>query len=151
MNPEEHAKRLLGVIGRLSGLLKEENTRLDVPGRAKGLAELVKEKELLSRSYEQEMKVLVANPETRAKLKPELATRLLEAAAALGALMEENRRKLEVKMEATKAIFKIMADAAKEFRAASAGYGRTGAYGTDTQKVRGAYQPAVSLGVNREL
>jgi hypothetical protein len=54
-------------------------------------------------------------------------------------------------MEATKTIFKIMAEAAKEFRAASGGYGRTGAYGTDTQKVRGAYQPAVSLGVNREL
>lgn len=151
MNPEEHAKRLLGVIGRLSGLLKEENQRLDVPGRPKGIAEIVKEKELLSRSYEQEMKVLVANPENRAKLKPELAKRLAEAANALGELMDENRRKLEVKMEATKAIFKIMAEAAKEFRAASAGYGRTGAYGTDGQNVRQAYRPAVSLGVNREL
>jgi ribosomal protein L17 len=150
MNPEEHAKRLLSVIGRLTGVLKEENKQLDVPGRPKGLTELVKEKDMLSRSYEQEMKVLAA-PEHRAKLKPELMERLVEAATALGALMEENRRKLEVKMEATKTIFKIMAEAAKEFRAASGGYGRTGAYGTDTQKVRGAYQPAVSLGVNREL
>jgi ribosomal protein L17 len=111
---------------------------------------LVKEKDLLSRSYEQEMKVL-ADAEQRAKLKPELITRLVEAATALGELMEENCRKLEVKMEATKTIFKIMAEAAKEFRAASGGYSRTGGYGTDTQKARGAYQPAVSLGVNREL
>ena len=150
MNPEEHAKRLLTVIGRLSGVLKEENRQLDVPGRPKGLTDLVKEKDLLSHSYEQEMKVL-ANAEHRAKLKPELMTRLVEAATALGELMEENRKKLEVKMEATKTIFKIMAEAAKEFRAASAGYGRTGAYGNDSQKARSAYQPAVSLGVNREL
>jgi ribosomal protein L17 len=150
MNPEEHAKRLLSVIGRLTGVLKEENKQLDVPGRPHGLTELVKEKDLLSRSYEQEMKVL-SNAEQRAKLKPELMTRLIEAATALGELMEENRRKLEVKMEATKTIFKIMAEAAKEFRAASGGYGRTGAYGAETQKARGAYQPAVSLGVNREL
>ncbi len=150
MNPEEHAKRLLSVIGRLIGLLKEENKQLDVPGRPKGLTELVKEKDLLSHSYEQEMKIL-ANPEQRAKLKPEVMTRLVEAATALGELMDENRKKLEAKMEATKTIFKIMAEAAKEFRAASGGYGRTGAYGTDGQKVRGAYQPAISLGVNREL
>lgn len=150
MNPEENAKRLLGVIGRLSGVLKEENKQLEVPGRAKSIAELAKEKELLSRSYEQEVKVLI-NPEQRAKLKPEIVTRLVEAANALNALMEENRRKLEAKMEATKAVFKIMADAAREFRAASAGYGKTGAYGNDVKSARAAYQPAVSLGVNREL
>jgi nitric oxide reductase activation protein len=150
MNPEEHAKRLLNVIGRLTGLLKEENKQLDVPGRSKGLTELVKEKDLLSRSYEQEMKILI-NREQRAKLKPEVMTHLVEAATALGALMDENRRKLEMKMEATKTIFKIMAEAAKEFRAASGGYGRTGAYGSDSQKPRAAYQPPVSLGVNREL
>jgi ribosomal protein L17 len=150
MNPEEHAKRLLSVIGRLTGILKEENKQLDVPGRPTGIEELVKEKELLSRSYEQEMKVL-ADAQQHAKLKPELIARLVEAATAVSDLMEENRKKLEVKMEATKTIFKIMAEAAKEFRAASGGYGRTGAYGTDTQKVRGAYRPAVSIGVNREL
>jgi len=150
MNPEEHAKRLLGVIGRLSGVLKEENKQLDVPGRTKGITELVKEKELLSRSYEQEMKVL-ASAEQRAKLKPEMITRLVEAATALGALMDENRRKLEAKMEATKTIFKIMAEAAKEFRAASGGYGRNGSFGAEGQKVRQAYQPAVSIGINREL
>ena len=150
MNPEEHAKRLLGVIDRLNLVIKEENRRLAVPGRVGNLSEIVKEKELLSRSYENETKIL-ADPEQRAKLKPEILNRLVEAGASLGALMDENRRKLEVKIEATKTIFKIMAEAAKEFRAASAGYGRTGAVTLDPQQARQAYRPAVSLGVDREL
>ena len=150
MNPEEHAKRLLGVIGRLSGLLKEENERLSVPGRPAGIKEIIKEKAALSRSYEQQAKI-VANPTTVAKLKPELRARLAEAATTLTKLMDENRLKIDAKMEATKAIFKIMAEAAKEYTQASSVYGRTGAVGADPQQARQAYRPAVSLGVNREL
>ena len=114
MNAEENAKRLLSLIGRLSGVLKDENQRLSVPGRAPGLKEIVQEKEALSRAYEQQIKLLSA-PDVREQVKPELLTRIVEAANGLGALMEENYRRLEAKMEATKTVFKIMAEAAKEF------------------------------------
>lgn len=150
MNPEEIAKRLMGVIARLSGLLKDENERLSVPGRAKGLPEIVKEKEALSRVYEHEVKML-SDKEQVAKIKPELRARLAEAAIALGQLMEENRLKLQSKLDATKTVLRIMADAAKEFRAASGGYGPNGAVGADARQARQAYQPPISLGVNREL
>lgn len=150
MNPEEIAKRLMGVIARLSGLLKDENERLSVPGRAKGLPEIVKEKEALSRVYEHEVKLL-SDKEQVAKIKPELRARLAEGAIALGQLMEENRLKLQSKLDATKTVLRIMADAAKEFRAASGGYGPNGAVGADARQARQAYQPPISLGVNREL
>ena len=150
MNAEENAKRLLSLIGRLSGVLKEENQRLSIPGRAKGLKEIVVEKETLSRAYEQQIKIL-SMPDVRENLKPELLARIVEAANGLGILMEENYRRLQAKMEATKLVFKIMAEAAKEFRAASGGYGPTGAVGVDSQQARQAYRPAISLGVNREL
>lgn len=150
MNPEEIAKRLMGVIDRLSGLLKDENQRLSVPGRAKGLTEIVKEKEALSRSYELQVKML-SDKEQLAKIKPELRARLAEAATALGQLMEENRLKLQSKLDATKTVLRIMADAAKEFRAASGGYGPSGTVGADARQSRQAYRPPLSLGVNREL
>lgn len=150
MNPEEIAKRLMGVIARLSGLLKDENDRLSVPGRAKGLPEIVKEKETLSRVYEQQVKIL-SNKELTAKISPDLRTRLAEAAISLGKLMEENRLKLQSKLDSTKTVLRIMADAAKEFRAASGGYGPSGAVGADARQARQAYHPPISLGVNREL
>ncbi len=150
MNPEEIAKRLMGVIARLSGLLKDENERLSVPGRAKGLHEIVKEKEALSRVYEHEVKML-SSKEQAEKINPDLRKRLAEAAIALGQLMEENRLKLQSKLDATKTVLRIMADAAKEFRAASGGYGPNGAVGADARQARQAYHPPISLGVNREL
>lgn len=150
MNAEEHVNRLIAMIGRLTSVLREENERLSHPGRAKGLNEIVQQKEALSRSYEQHLKAL-GNEEEMKKVNPELRQRLKDAAAQLTELMDENRRKLEVKMEATKQVFKIIAEAAKEYRAASAVYGRTGAVGVDPQQARKAYRPAVSVGVSREL
>lgn len=150
MNTEEQAKRLLSMIGRITNLLREENERLDHPGRAPGLKEIVTEKEALGRSYEQQVKVL-DNEEEMKKVNPELRQRLKEGATHLARLMDENRRKLEAKMEATKLVFKIIAEAAKEYRTASASYGRTGAVGIEPTEARKAYRPVVSVGVNREL
>jgi hypothetical protein len=150
MTSEEHMKRLLGAIGRLTQILREENDKLSQPGRAKGLKEIVAEKESASRVYEQHMKAL-GNGGTLKTVSPDLKKRLSEAAQTLSELMDENRRKLEVKMEAAKTLFKIIADAAKEYRAASGTYGNSGAVGMSVAQARKAYSPTVSVGVNREL
>ena len=150
MNTEEQVKRLIAMIGRLTNLLREENERLSHPGRAKGLDEIVHQKEALGRSYEQQLKTL-GNEEEMKKVNPELRQRLKDAAVHLAQLVDENKQRLEVKMEATKQVFKIIAEAAKEYRAASAVYGRTGAVGVDPQQARKAYRPAVSVGVNRDI
>lgn len=150
MNTEEQVKRLLSMIGRLTHIVREENERLNHPGRAPGLKEIVSEKEALGRSYEQQVKVL-GNEEEMKKVNPELLQRLKEGATHLARLMEENKLKLETKMEATKLVFKIIAEAAKEYRAASASYGRTGAVGIEPSQARKAYRPIVSVGVDREL
>lgn len=150
MSTEEQVKRLLSMIGRLTHVVREENERLNHPGRAPGLKEIVTEKEALSRSYEQQLKVL-GNEDEMKKVNSELLQRLKEGATHLALLMEENKRKLESKMEATKLVFKIIAEAAKEYRAASASYGRTGTVGIEPSQARKAYRPIVSVGVNREL
>jgi flagellar biosynthesis/type III secretory pathway chaperone len=150
MNTDEQLKRLIATVARLTSLLHEENEKLSQPGRVKGLKEIVTEKETLGRTYEQQIKAL-GNEEAMKKLNPELLQRLKEACQPLAQLMDENKRKLEMKMEATKQVFKIIAEAAKEFRQASAVYGNTGAAGLDPRMARKAYRPAVSVGVNREL
>jgi len=150
MSNDEQLKRLIAMVGRLTNLLREENEKLSQPGRVKGLKELVSEKETLGKAYEQQIKAL-GNEEAMKKLNPELLQRLREVCQPLAQLMDENRQKLEMKMEATKQVFKIIAEAAKEFRQASAVYGRTGTVGVDPRQARKAYRPAVSVGVNREL
>lgn len=146
-NSEEQVARALGVIGRLTRLLQDENAILRVPGRPNGMGALQAEKEALSKAYEQEIKLL-GEAEGVKKLKPELRGRLKEAADALVTIMEDNRRRIEAKLEATRQVFQIIADAAKEYRAASAGYGRTG---TSALPTRAAYRPALSVGVDRKL
>lgn len=150
MNTEEQVKRLIAMVGRLTNILREENERLARPGRVEGLKELVSEKETLSRTYEQQVKAL-GNEEAMKTVNPELIVRLKEACQQLAQLMDENKRKLEMKMEATKHVFRIIAEAAKEYRQASTVYGRTGAVGYDPRQARKAYGQAVSVGVNREL
>jgi hypothetical protein len=146
-NGEEQVARALGVIGRLTRLLQDENAILRVPGRPNGMDALQAEKAALSEAYEQEIKLL-GEAEGVQKLKPEQRSRLKEAANALVTIMEDNRRRIEAKLEATRQVFQIIADAAKEYRAASSGYGRTGASAVPT---RTAYRPALSVGVDRKL
>jgi hypothetical protein len=146
-NSEEQVTRALGVIGRLTRLLQDENDILRVPGRPQGMDKLQVEKETLSKAYEQEIKLL-GEAEGVKKLKPEQRSRLKEAANSLVTLMEDNRRRIEAKLEATRQVFQIIADAAKEYRAASSGYGRNG---TSALPTRAAYRPALSVGVDRKL
>ena len=146
-NMEEQVKRALGVIGRLTRLLQDENAILRVPGRPKGMDALQAEKDALAKTYEQEIKLL-GEAEGVRKLKIEQRTRLQEAATAMVSLMDDNRRRIEAKLEATKQVFQIIADAAREYRTSSAGYGRSGATSAPT---RAAYRPPLSVGVDKSL
>ena len=45
MNTEDMAQEFLNLTGRLSQLVKRENELLKIPGRAKGLKEILAEKQ----------------------------------------------------------------------------------------------------------
>lgn len=68
--------------------------------------------------------------------------------AGFDALLAENRARLAAKMEATKRVFEVIADVAKEHHTGANVYGKSGAM---QSRSRQAYTPALSVGVNQEL
>ena len=147
MTIEEKIKKLLSVTGRLSKILKQENEILNHPGMAKGLKELVEEKNSLSVVYEQQIKI-VNDDENLNMVDPGLRRRLTDAITAFGVLLDENTIKINARMEATNRFFLIISEAAKSHQNTAGGYGQNGAM---TAANRQAYRPAVSVGVNQEL
>jgi len=115
--------------------------------RALGLKDMLDEKKALSSIYEQQAKIL-EDEKSMSEIDQNLRLRLKEAIFAFNALLEENSVRLVAKMEATKRVFEVIANAAKEYQASSTGYGKTGNIGGSIHK---AYQPAVSVGLNQEF
>ena len=115
--------------------------------RASGLKELLDEKKALSNIYEQQAKIL-EDEKSMSEIDQNLRLRLKEAIFSFTSLLEENSVRLAAKMEATKRVFEVIANAAKEYQNASTGYGKTGHIGGAIHK---AYKPAVSVGLNQEF
>ena len=148
MNTEDMAQEFLNLTGRLSQLVKRENELLKIPGRAKGLQEILAEKQGLSALYEQKLHYF-NEPEIIGKLTPVDRARIKEAITALTAMMDENKNRLEAKIEAAKHVFEIISNVAKEYRQKQSGvYGSRGELG---ENARQAYVPPVSVGLNQEF
>ena len=115
MSTEDKAQDFLNLTGQLSQLVKRENELLKTPGRANGLKEILAEKQALSDAYEHQLNYF-GEPKVVRELDPVVRSRIKEAITALTAMMDENKRRLEAKIEATKHVFEIIANVAKEYR-----------------------------------
>lgn len=148
MSTENKAQVFLNLTGQLSQLVKRENELLKTPGRADGLKEVLVQKKALTDAYEQQLQHF-AEPEVVDGLDPVERSRIKEAITALTAMMDENKNRLEAKIEAAKHVFEIIANVAREIRQKQSGvYGNSGGIGDN---VRQAYAPAVSVGLNQEF
>lgn len=148
MSTENKAQDFLNLTGQLSQLVKRENELLKSPGRAGGLNEVLVQKQALSEAYERQLHYF-AEPEVADELDPVERSRIKEAITALTAMMDENKNRLEAKIEAAKHVFEVIANVAKEIRQKQSGvYGRSGEIGDN---IRQAYAPAVSVGLNQEF
>ena len=147
MSTEDKAQDFLNLTGQLSQLVKRENELLKTPGRANGLKEILAEKQALSDAYEQQLNYF-GEPKVVRELDPVVRSRIKEAITALTAMMDENKRRLEAKIEAAKHVFEIIANVAKEYRQKQ--YSVYGSSGGMDENVRQAYRPAVSVGLNQE-
>jgi len=147
MTIDDKIQILLKQLSRLSKLVQMENELLDNPGHQDGLKEIVEEKQALSRSYEQQAKIVDEDPEL-ANSDVALRHRLAEAMESFHALAEENRVRLLARMEATKRVFSVIQEAAQDYQGSVKTYGDTG---STRSSVHHAYQPAVSVGINQEL
>ena len=147
MSTEDKAQDFLKLTGQLSQLVKRENQLLKTPGRADGLKEILAEKQALSDAYEQQLNYFI-EPKVVEELDPVERSRIKEAITALTAMMDENKTRLEAKIEAAKHVFEIIANVAKEYRQKQCSvYGSSGAI---DENVRQAFRPAVSVGMNQE-
>jgi hypothetical protein len=148
MSTDDKAQEFLNLTGQLSQLVKRENELLKTPGRANGLKEILAEKQVVSDAYEQQLNYF-SQPKVVSELDPVARSRIKEAITTLTAMMDENQRRLEAKIEAAKHVFAIIANVAKEYRQKQFGvYGSSGGVGDN---VRQAYRPAVSVGLNQEF
>jgi len=147
MTIDEKIQILLKQISRLSKLVQMENELLEKPGHQDGLKEIIEEKQSLSRSYEQQAKIIDEDSEL-SNADAGLRHRLAEAMESFHALAEENRLRLLARMEATKRVFSVIQEAAQDFQGSVRTYGDTG---TTQSSLRKAYQPAISVGINQEL
>ena len=147
MSSEDKIKKLLNVTGRLSRLVQQENEILAGDSRAAGLKDLLDEKKALSSIYEQQAKIL-EDEKALAEIDQNLRARLKDAIYSFNSLLEENGVRLAAKMEATKRVFEVIANAAKEYQNSATGYGKSGHMGNSIHK---AYKPAVSVGLNQEF
>ncbi|MAF49845.1 MAG: hypothetical protein CMM10_16440 [Rhodospirillaceae bacterium] len=148
MSTEENTQKFLNLTGRLSQLVKRENELLKTPGRTVGLKELLVEKQALSTAYEQQIEYF-SDQTVVDEMDPVERSRLKEAITALTAMMDENKRRLESKIEAARLVFQIIANAAKEHQLQNLGV--YGSSGDRSKNARQAYRPAVSVGLNQEF
>ena len=148
MSTENKAQDFLDLTGQLSRLVKRENELLKTPGRAGGLKDVLVQKQALSDAYEQQLHYF-AEPKVTDELDPVERSRIKEAITALTAMMDENKNRLEAKIEAAKHVFEIIANVAKDIRQKQSGvYGRSGGMGDNARQ---PYAPAVSVGLNQEF
>lgn len=147
MTAEDQIKQLISVTSRLSSLVKQENEILSADGRPNGMKDIVAEKQALSGAYEAHVKILQDEDALRT-VDASVRRRLHEVLEIFTTLMAENRTRLNAKMEATKRVFSVIADAAREQQPKVGAYGRSGAR---QARNRQAYAPVVSVGMNQEL
>ncbi|MEK9679150.1 MAG: hypothetical protein VW169_12270 [Rhodospirillaceae bacterium] len=147
MTNDKKVSKLVGIIGRLSKLIQEENAILEQPGRSDGLREILQEKQNLSQVYEQQIKIL-DDENTLKQVDPETRRRLKEGLENFHALAEENQFRLMARMEATKRVFSVIQEAAKEYHGSRSTYGNSGSV---DQPIRQAYSQPVSVGVSQDI
>ena len=147
MKIEEKIAKLLGVTGRLSKILKQENEILAASGGARGIKPVQEEKIALGNAYEQQLKIIQSDDDLE-KIDANIARRLQEAVTSFGLLLEENATRIKAKLDAAEHLFRIISESAKTHQGRSAGYGNSGA---SVKHDRQAYRPAVSVGLNQKL
>lgn len=145
----ELVKRLISVTGKLSVLVQRENEALQSPGAVSELKDIVSEKQQLGHLYEEHLKGL-GDEENLSEVDPDLRRRLKEAVVTFNGLLDENRARLEAKIEASRHLFEVIAECAKDHQ----GKKKAGVYGQSgsvDQPARQAYGQPLSVGLNQEF
>ncbi|GEM_PF-1083434 len=148
MKAEERVKRLLSVTTKLSDLVKQENELLAQDKRARDLADIVNEKQSLSTVYEQHIQSINEDA-SMSEVDSALRQRLKDAIAGFNQLLAENKIRLEAKIHASKHLFQVISDCARDRLNETGAYGENGT--RENAAARQAYRPPVSVGLNQEL
>lgn len=146
MNTSDRVMKLLSVTGQLNNLIQRENEMLAAQ-KSDGLKDLIEEKQSLGAVYEQHVRVL-REEETMKEVDPSLRRRLAEALDTFSGLLEENKSRIEANIEASRRMFEIIAEAAKESQLGAGVYGNSGTIGGNPKR---GYAPPLSVGMSQEL
>jgi 3-dehydroquinate dehydratase len=146
MKNQAHVEKLLAVTGRLNALIRRENELLGALRHAE-IKPVLEEKQMLSAVYARHYQAL-REAESLSDVDPALRRQLAETLAEFGTLLEENKMRLAANLEASRAMFAVIAEAAREHQATSHVYGKSGEIRDAGSK---GFKPALSVGLNQEL
>ena len=133
----------ISLLDRLSRLLEQEiaAVRAKAPSR---IAALATEKEYLTLSYSDQMKVLKANPDILRTIERTLIDSFRRAADGFRRLLAENARILGIAKAANERFIKAVSDAVSEHNRPTLTYSRMGFGGA-------AQAPRVSIALDRSV
>ena len=147
MNIDDKIRVLLKLLLELNSVVRRENHLLTQEASQRSLRDVLEQKQALLGSYEQQVKLFKDNAEL-VNADRGLWQRLLDETNYFNSLIDENKFRLQSKIEVTKRIFAIIQDAAKDYKSSVSTYSKSG---TTKNLPQQPFQPAVSVGLNQEL
>ena len=147
MNIDIKVRGLLKVIRELNGVIRHENQLLQQRASQEDLRQSLEQKQSLLQSYEKQVSMFKDNAEL-VNADRGLWHHLINETDSFNKLIDENKVRLQAKIEGTKRIFAIIQDAAKEYKSSISTYSESGTTENLSQQ---PFQPAVSVGLNQEL
>ena len=147
MNIDAKIKSLLKLMQELNRAVRHENQLLKQQTSQESLRHSLKQKQSLLQSYEQHAAMFKDNAEL-VHADRSLRHHLIDEADLFNKLIDENKMRLQAKIEGTKRIFAIIQDAAKEYKGSVSTYSQAG---TTENLSHQPFRPAVSVGLNQEF
>ena len=125
MDATKRITDLISITSDLVDILVQENEVLE-EFRHHEIGDLIKEKVILSRSYEAHVHELVANPVILTEVAMDLHEKLRELGDKANQLMNTNARLLKAAINGNKQVMKLVSDAVKQAKANSGTYSPLG-------------------------
>jgi|GEM_PF-1961733 len=141
----EHKIQDLAIISeKLVDVLKRENAALKA-GEVSDFHVLADEKTALSRIFESRLQGLTSDKVDLSTIDPDLRTRMRDVAEQIGALMEENGRRLRTSIAANKRVVELIQSAVKDSRPGPSVYSAKGQKGYAQRPAQAARGMSISF------
>lgn len=125
MDASKRIMDLISITSELVDILDQENAALK-EFRLHEIADLIKDKIIVSRAYEAHVHELVANPAVLNEVEIDLHEKLRGLGDKANQLMGENARLLKAAINGNKQVLKLVSDAVKKAKSGSGTYSPLG-------------------------